>query len=134
MPDFSDYIVYVDESGDHSLQVVYEDHPIFSLAFCIFDKIDYSKNVLPQVARLKFEFWGHDSIVLHSHNIRKKIGQFVVLDHLPTAERFIEGLNNIVTNSSLTIISSVINKNDLKARYKIPRNPYHLSLLYCLII
>ena len=42
---FSDYIVYVDESGDHSLDAVYEEHPVFVLAFCIFKKSDYAQVV-----------------------------------------------------------------------------------------
>lgn len=41
---FSDYIVYVDESGDHG--PVSSDYPVFVLAFCIF--IDgYGLKVFP---------------------------------------------------------------------------------------
>ena len=29
MPEFSDYIVYVDESGDHSLKSVNPEFPVF---------------------------------------------------------------------------------------------------------
>ncbi len=47
--EFSDYIIYVDESGDHSLEVVYEEHPVFVLAFCIFKKSDYAKIVVPSI-------------------------------------------------------------------------------------
>ena len=32
---FSDFIVFVDESGDHSLEVINPDYPVFVLAFCI---------------------------------------------------------------------------------------------------
>ena len=35
---FSDYIVYVDESGDHSLTKINRQNPVFVLAFCIFEK------------------------------------------------------------------------------------------------
>lgn len=35
---FSKYIVYVDESGDHSLQNIDEQYPLFVLAFCVFHK------------------------------------------------------------------------------------------------
>ena len=34
--EFSDYIVYVDESGDHSLESIDINYPVFVLAFCIF--------------------------------------------------------------------------------------------------
>ena len=33
---FSKYIVYVDESGDHSLQSIDDNYPLFVLAFCNF--------------------------------------------------------------------------------------------------
>ena len=36
MPQFSDFMVYVDESGDHSLTSIDKSYPIFALAFCVF--------------------------------------------------------------------------------------------------
>jgi len=35
---FSDYIIHVDESGDHSLESIDPNYPVFVLAFCIFNK------------------------------------------------------------------------------------------------
>jgi len=35
---FSDFIVYVDESGDHGLKTVDQNYPVFALAFCVFTK------------------------------------------------------------------------------------------------
>lgn len=45
--EFSRYIVYVDESGDHNLKKIDESYPVFTLAFCIFDKNHYSDTVVP---------------------------------------------------------------------------------------
>lgn len=42
---FSKYIVYVDESGDHSLNSVDANYPIFVLAFCVFHKRHYSEAI-----------------------------------------------------------------------------------------
>lgn len=57
--DFSDYIIYADESGDHSLAKVFdEEYPVFVLAFCIFKKIDYTEQALTKLSRIKFDFWG----------------------------------------------------------------------------
>ena len=33
---FSKYIVYVDESGDHGMQTIDPQFPVFVLAFCVF--------------------------------------------------------------------------------------------------
>jgi hypothetical protein len=51
---FSDYVVYVDESGDHSLQSIDSNFPVFSLVFCIFKKSDFVETVVPVVQRLGF--------------------------------------------------------------------------------
>jgi hypothetical protein len=37
----SNYIVYVDESGDHSLESINPRYPLFVLAFCVFQKDHY---------------------------------------------------------------------------------------------
>lgn len=130
--EFSEYIVYVDESGDHSLEVVYEDHPVFVLAFCIFKKQDYSQIISPAICSLKFDFWGHDSVVFHSHKIRKQVGEFSILGNLNSMENFMSRLNDFMNLAPFTIISTVIDKRILKDRYANSRNPYHLSLLFCL--
>lgn len=44
---FSDYIVYVDESGDHGMQTIDANYPVFVLAFCVFHKRHYSEKVVP---------------------------------------------------------------------------------------
>jgi len=44
---FSDYIIYVDESGDHSLESIDPDYPIFVLSFCIFKKSKYTSISVP---------------------------------------------------------------------------------------
>jgi hypothetical protein len=38
--EFSDYIIYVDESGDHSMAPVDPDYPVFVSDFCVFHKHD----------------------------------------------------------------------------------------------
>jgi len=42
--EFSDYIVYVDESGDHNLERINPEYPLFVLAFCIFEKKNVRKS------------------------------------------------------------------------------------------
>ncbi len=50
--EFSKYIVYVDESGDHSLQSVDDNYPIFVLAFCVFHKRHYSESIVPALRKI----------------------------------------------------------------------------------
>lgn len=60
--EFSKYIVYVDESGDHSLQSIDDNYPIFVLAFCVFNKRHYSEVIVPALEKFKFNHFGHDQV------------------------------------------------------------------------
>ena len=55
MNTFSEYIVYVDESGDHNLAKPDPEFPVFVLAFCIFRKDEYISQVVPALQRIKFK-------------------------------------------------------------------------------
>lgn len=79
MTDFSDYIVYADESGDHGLVSIDPEYPVFALTFCIIRKENYIDVVDPALQRFKFKFWGHDAVVLHKHEIRKEKGHIAFL-------------------------------------------------------
>ncbi len=73
---YSDYIIYVDESGDHSLSSINPDYPMFVLAFCIFKKDSYTNNAVRKLKEFKFEHFGHDMVVLHENEIRRDKGFF----------------------------------------------------------
>jgi hypothetical protein len=125
---FSDYIVYVDESGDHGLKSIDTNYPIFVLVFCIFQKQEYTDKIIPSLARFKMKYWGHDEIVLHEHDIRKPKNEFTILIESTTREAFIGELTQLIDRTSFTIIASVIDKNKLASQYIRPENPYEISL------
>ena len=77
--DFGDYIIFADEAGDHHLTKIDEKFPIFCLALCIIKKSDYINKIVPAIQKLKFDYWGHDKIVLHEREIRKEQGDFSFL-------------------------------------------------------
>jgi len=60
--DFSEFIVYVDEAGDHG--PISKEFPVFVLAFCVFKKHEYANVVTSYMHRLKFKHFGHDTTVL----------------------------------------------------------------------
>jgi len=43
---FSNWIVYVDESGNYNADTYDKEYPVFVLAFCVFHKENYVKNVV----------------------------------------------------------------------------------------
>ena len=62
---FSDYIIFVDESGDHGLVNIDPQYPVFVLAFCVFHKQRYIQSTMPALQQFKFNHFGHDQIILH---------------------------------------------------------------------
>jgi hypothetical protein len=127
--DFGDYIVYVDESGDHSLTNIDTNYPVFVLAFCVFHKRYYSEAVVPALERFKFRHFGHDIVVLHEHEIRKEKGDFNIFRGGAQREAFLEELTTIIDDSNFILISCVIDKQKFAQRGSVGSdNPYHYAL------
>lgn len=132
MAEYGNYIVYVDESGDHSLKSINPQNPVFVLVFCIFEKSAYRTAVVPAAQRLKFDFWGHDCVVLHSHEIRKAQGDFNILINPTTRNNFVARMNEFIADVPVTVIAAVIDKQRHLARYTDPANPYEIALTFCM--
>ncbi len=126
--DFSDYLVFVDESGDHNLTHIDPQFPVFVLLFAIVQKSDYVEQVCPALQRFKFEFWGHDEVVLHEHEIRKPHGDFLFLLQKTLRERFMAGLTAQMVALPATVVAVVIDKPAYLARYDQPVSPYDYAL------
>lgn len=125
---FGDYVVYVDESGDHGLEKVSADYPVFVLLFAIFRKTDYVEKVCPTVQRLKLATWGHDEVVLHEHELRKPHGDFLFLLNQEARSKFNAELAAIMATLPVTVIAVVIDKPAFVAKYKDPVGPYEYAL------
>lgn len=125
---YSSHVVYVDESGDHSLESVDPQYPVFVLAFCVFQKNYYAHTVVPSVEAFKFKHFGHDLVVLHETDIRKErsVFRFTSRQH---KDAFLEELTDIIDSNNFILIGCVIDKARLRERGE---NPYHLALGFCL--
>lgn len=125
---FSDYLVFVDESGDHGLDTIDPNYPIFVLAFCVIKKTDYVTEIVPAIQNFKLTHFGHDNVILHERDIRKDTGDFAFLKSKETKKLFINELTQIVADAPFTLICSVIRKEALRQKYVDPDNPYHIAL------
>lgn len=130
--EYSDYIIYVDESGDHGLKSIDPNYPIFVLAFCIFQKSHYSNAVVSSLQTFKFKHFGHDLIILHEREIRKEKNDFNIFKNREERSQFISELTAIINDSNFIITSCVIQKDDLCSSHPNPKNPYHIALAFCL--
>ncbi len=126
---FSSHIVFVDESGDHGLTAVNRDFPLFALAFCVFPKAAYVDEMTPALRRLKVATFGHDLVVLHEHDLRKKEGAFAMMSREPR-EAFLDALSRVIESAQFTLMAVVIDKRALRMEDPATANPYHLALQF----
>ncbi|MCO6050879.1 DUF3800 domain-containing protein [Mesorhizobium sp. RP14(2022)] len=130
--EFGEYIIYVDESGDHSLTSIDPNFPVFCLAFCIFKKQDYIDRAVPLMQAFKFRWFGHDTVVMHESDITKKRKAFHFLQYDDKRERFLQDLSEVMDAMPMHVCAATIHKEKLKKRYANPENPYQLALLFCM--
>lgn len=125
----SDYIVFVDESGDHSLDKIDSAYPIFVLAFCLMPFAAYNEQVAPAIRRLKFDLFGHDTVVLHEADIVRRRHAFSAVSE-KDRNGLMARLGEVVRNADMTVIAVAIHKQWHAARYRSPEHPYHLAMQY----
>lgn len=125
---FGDYIVYVDESGDHGLVEIDPQYPRFALAFCIFPVAEYIATVVPAVERLKFDYFGHDMVVLHEREVRQQTKPFDILFNAEIRTSFLSRLDDLMSQPKFGIVAAVIRKLEFKAKVGIDVSPYNVAL------
>lgn len=125
---YSDYIIYADESGDPNPAPIDANYPVFVLNFCVFRKDHYAASVLPAVAAFKFAHFGHDMTILHERDIRRRLLPFALLHNEYTRNVFMQGLNRIMAEMDFTIIAALIDKRRLSDG----RNLYLSAFRLCL--
>ncbi|MCG8623800.1 MAG: DUF3800 domain-containing protein, partial [Proteobacteria bacterium] len=121
----------VDESGDSSLKNIGKDYPVLSLAFCIFNKREYSRKIVPAFLDFKLHYWGHGAIVLHEAEVRKNWSEkYGTLVDTVVYETFLADLEALIDQATFHVIASVIHKLRLRSKYFDPIDPYELAVLF----
>ncbi|MGR3174961.1 MAG: DUF3800 domain-containing protein [Candidatus Scalindua sp.] len=127
------YIVYLDETGDHSLELIDRDFPVFALVMFICDTTHYNNTILPVVAQLKTDYFGYEGVILHSRDIRKAQKDFGFLTNPQKRTDFVARINAMMRDFEYSLIVSVIKKQAHKDKYGIfAENPYDLAMMFCL--
>ena len=125
---FSEYIVFVDESGSPGMGNIDPNYPLFVLAFFIVKKVDYTGQIVPTLQQFKFQHFGHDQVVLHERDIRRDLGNFAFLKTPELKNVFLAELTTLIEAAPFELVCVVIDKARHLARYKAPADPYHLAL------
>lgn len=126
------YFLFLDESGDHGLNNIDPQFPVFVLCGIILSDISY-KRLKSQVAKLKLKFWGNKKVILHSRDIRKCENEFTILFDNKIKQELYYSVNNLIRNSDYTIITSAIQKNNYIKRYgRLSDDVYEVALSFIL--
>ena len=125
-----DYVVFVDESGDHNLTSFDPLYPRFVLAFCVFPIREYVEVAVPLVERLKFDYFGHDLVVFHEREIRQSRAPFSFLLDAALRAPFLERLDELISAPRFGIVSTVIRKPEFVRRRGTDVSPYDIALEY----
>lgn len=133
MPDEtpSRFIAFFDECGDHSLEKIDRDFPLFVLSTVIMERSAYQEQIVPALGRLKMRFWNHEGVNLHSRDIRKALGDFSFMQVPQKRAMVLSALSDMMEDLPITPFITAIHKQVHKERYgMVASNPYDLALTY----
>ncbi|TXD48981.1 MULTISPECIES: DUF3800 domain-containing protein [unclassified Polaribacter] len=126
------YYLFLDESGDHGLEKIDENFPIFLLCGILVSEENY-KIVKEKINKIKLEFWNNNNVVFHSRDIRKCNNEFQIFFDLDLKKRFYKAVNNLISINNYKIISSSISKLAFIKKYgKLENDVYEIALSFVL--
>lgn len=124
--------MYFDESGDHGLDKIDPDFPVFVLCGFLYKITEYLQHECPSFSSIKFDTFGHDAVIFHSRDIRKQLGPFQILQDKTKRETFLGRISQCFQQSKATIIAAAVDKRWHKDHYAYPDDPYDIAVLFCL--
>jgi hypothetical protein len=122
-------IMFIDESGDHSLSVIDPQYPVFVLGGILVEK-EYAEGPLTQeVNHFKRDLFGREDIILHTSDIVRNRHGFEKLQDASFRKTFYDRLNSLMRSLQYQVVACVIKKDAHLERYGMGAlDPYMLSL------
>lgn len=122
-------VLFLDESGDHSLEVIDPQYPLFVLGGIMVD-VEYAKGEMTErINAFKRDFLGTEDVILHTADMVRNRRGFEELAKPDFRERFYRELNALLSELRFQIVACAIRKDDHLSRYGFAAvDPYHLGL------
>ena len=125
-------LLFIDESGDHSLSKIDRSYPIFVLSGVIIDQQVHDKQLTKELNTLKQNLFGTTDIVLHSKEMthpqsatNQLYRQFMDADF---RKKFYRAFEQLLIGSDFSLVACAIMKNKHFAKYGLEaKDPYLLS-------
>lgn len=104
--------------------------PVFVLCGIVVSEDAYH-DVAKNMLAMKKRFWGDKKVIFHSRDIRKCDHEFQILFDQEIKKEFYAAINELVSLSDYTIITSAINKaNYIKQYGKLSSDVYEIALSF----
>jgi hypothetical protein len=131
-PPSARYRLYIDESGDHSYNLLDDPtHRYLALLGVWFRQADDYVQFADNLSDFKREIFGprpDKPVILHRSDIINRKGPFGLLREAEVRAKFNAGLLEIIRRARFIMVCVVIDKWAHSAKYTSPFHPYH----YCL--
>ncbi|MBU2101972.1 MAG: DUF3800 domain-containing protein [Candidatus Omnitrophica bacterium] len=125
----SKLILFLDESGDHSLVKIDPQYPMFVLAGCLFEAQYYENRVISEINTFKKDSFGNDKIILHTDDITRNKRGFERIKETDFRQNFYQKLNGLLNKLDFKVLACAIKKDAHFAKYGLAAvDPYMLSL------
>lgn len=122
-------LCFIDESGDHSLEAVDHEYPIFVLGGCIVEMDYYKKLMIPEVDKFKVKLFQTKDVILHTADITRRRREFRKLTDFGFRTLFYEETNRLMKKLDYKVVACCIKKDEHLRQYGIAAmDPYLLSL------
>ena len=122
-------ILFLDESGDHSLDVIDPQYPIFVLGGVILDKVYAEEQLESDLNKFKIKMFGRTDIILHTSDITRNRNGFERMKEHKFRLHFYEELNKLMLNLKYQVVACVIRKDNHAKQYGMGAiDPYMLAL------
>jgi hypothetical protein len=122
-------VMFLDESGDHSLTAIDPQYPMFVLGGVIVEESYALGELERRVGRFKRDLFGHDDIILHTADISRNKNGFERLIEPNFRRRFYDELNVLMRELNYTVVACAIKKDAHLGKYGMRAvDPYMLCL------
>jgi hypothetical protein len=122
------FTLYLDESGDHTLDKVNPVYPVFVLGGVI--TLGAHRATIEQKLRaFKRDYCGDENIILHTADITRNRNGFEFIKTTSERQRFYAELNRLMADMPYQIMAVAVKKDQHKARYGgAAADSYHLAM------
>lgn len=121
-------LMYLDESGDHALDKIDPQYPIFVLGGIIIDAID-RRHIDRSLQQFKRRFFTKDDVILHTADIVRAKNDFEILRDPEVRSAFLQELSELMQLLNYKVVACVIKKDEHLNKYGAKAiDPYALSL------